>query len=111
MLERDRIAKSLHKLSEDLAAESKRSQRSTSLSKTLHKAKTALQDQQQQQEEEAGKMDGSFSATTATSDGKPLLASSTVNSSNASASATASAAIIPYDEKVGDSTSVYVYRT
>ena len=83
MLERERIAKSLQKLTEEQSAETKRTSRSKSLSKTLQKAKAALADQQQQ-EEDAAKM-GGLSAAVLTPPEDPTSASGA----------------IPYDEKVG----------
>ena len=105
VLERERIAKSLQKLSEDLAAELKRSQRSTSLSKTLRKAKAALQDKQQEQE--AGMGNGGSTETSA-ADGKQLV---TFTAASAIATASASKVIAPVDEKVSKRLAYHAYPT
>ena len=104
VLERERIAKSLQKLSEDLAAELKRSQRSTSLSKTLRKAKAALHDQQQQQQQQ----DEAGSTETSAAGGKQLVTST---AASAIATASASKVIAPVDEKVSKRLAYHAYPT
>ena len=98
VLERERIAKSVYKLSEDLAAELKRSQRSTSLSKTLRKAKAALQDQQEQQQDTGNVV--SDSTATSAADGKEMVKFK--GAASARASASANKVFVPVDEKVGN---------